>query len=68
MQVLATLAVIPGTDPPQVLAVSPTDDVWFLKAEDAPPQYKQLIEEIIKGQRLEVLGLVLVSDNWQRQD
>lgn len=67
MKFLTTLVAVTNTDPPQVMAISPTDDVWFVKAEDIPPGYASEVERLLKGQGLEVLGVVLIGDNWERK-
>lgn len=65
MKFLAFIVIKPGADAPLPMAISPTDDVWFVPTDAFPPTFAQQQEELLKGQPLEVLGAVCVGENWR---
>lgn len=66
MKFLAFIVVKPGAETPMPMAISPSDDVWFVASDAFPPEFAEQQEELLRGQPLEVLGAVCVGNAWRR--
>ena len=65
MRYAATLVLVPHSGGHKVLAIAPGDNVWFVNAEDATPEMKELQQSIEKDGQRTVLGHLTVSDDYR---
>lgn len=62
MKQLCSLVSIATKDGPKVLAISPTDKVWFVSVSDSPPEYNEFLKDCLAGDDMDCLGHVFVDD------
>lgn len=67
MKQLCAILSVPTAEGPQALAISPTDDVWFLTPDACPPEFKEWLARTMKGAEHDLLGFIFVGDQWSRQ-
>lgn len=66
MKQLCALISVPTAEGHQALAISPTDDVWFLSPDACPPEFKEWLQSTMKEAAHDVLGFIFVGDQWKR--
>lgn len=67
MKQLCALLSVPTAEGHQVVAISPTDDVWFITPDACPPEFKEWLEQTMKGAEQDLLGFIFLGDTWIRQ-
>lgn len=65
MNFLCTLITRVEGNEPVAMALSPSDNVWFVPADKLPPEFEKFQGELQKATNAEVLGHILVGDDWK---
>lgn len=65
MKYAGTIVLVPFGEATKAIVISPDDNIWFVPAEDAPPDMKETQATIEADGRRVVLGHLTIADDYK---